>query len=90
MQIFVTGATGVLGRAVTARLLARGDDVAALSRSVENDGRIRHLGARPVAADMLSGEGLEAALEGREAILHLATHMPGSRTNNWQYCLHFR
>lgn len=62
--VLVTGGTGTLGRAVVRALTARGDDVRVLSRSGA-PGTVR--------GDLATGEGVEAALEGVRAVLHLAT-----------------
>ena len=62
--VLVTGGTGTLGRAVVRALTARGDDVRVLSRSGA-PGTVR--------GDLETGEGVEAALEGVRAVLHLAT-----------------
>lgn len=62
--VLVTGGTGTLGSAVVRRLAARGDDVRVLSRSGA-PGTLR--------GDLETGEGLEAALEGVGAVMHLAT-----------------
>jgi uncharacterized protein YbjT (DUF2867 family) len=62
--ILVTGGTGTLGRAVVRALSARGDEVRVLSRSGA-PGTMR--------GDLETGEGVEAALDGVRAVLHLAT-----------------
>jgi 2-alkyl-3-oxoalkanoate reductase len=74
--VFVTGPTGVLGRATIPRLLAAGHTVRALSRSAESDRAIRELGAEPVRADLFDTESLVAALAGADAVMHLATRIP--------------
>ncbi|GGI48379.1 uncharacterized protein YbjT (DUF2867 family) [Agromyces flavus] len=62
--VLVTGGTGTLGRAVVRLLADRGEDVRVLSRS----------GAPgTLKGDLATGEGVEAAIEGTRAILHLAT-----------------
>jgi uncharacterized protein YbjT (DUF2867 family) len=60
----ITGATGTLGTPTTARLRAAGHDVRALSRRA---------GPGLVTGDLLSGEGIAAALDGADTVLHLAT-----------------
>lgn len=62
--VLVTGGTGTLGRSVVRALAARGDGVRILSRSG---------GPGTVRGDLATGEGVEAALEGVGAVLHLAT-----------------
>ncbi len=78
MHIFVTGATGVLGKAVVSRLLADGHAVCALSRSEANTEVLQRLGAKPVPADLFDAQALVQVLAGcqAEAILHLATSIP--------------
>ena len=78
MKIFVTGATGVLGRATVPLLLAAGHQVRGLARSAANDTLLRRLGAEPVAVDLVDAAGLRAALVGCDAVLHLATKIPPS------------
>ena len=78
--LFVTGATGVLGRAAIPRLVAAGHAVRALSRGTGNDAAIVALGAEPVRGDLFDSGSLERAVAGSDAILHLATRIPpGSR-----------
>ncbi|MER5380316.1 SDR family oxidoreductase [Streptomyces sp. NPDC002688] len=61
--ILVTGGTGTLGRLVTERLRADGHEVRVLSRH-----------AQPYAVDLREGgSGLDAAVEGVDAIVHCAT-----------------
>lgn len=76
MNIFVTGATGVLGKALVPRLVKAGYTVSAMSRTPENDDRLRRAGAHPVQVDLFDVEALKQALVGHEAIYHLATKIP--------------
>jgi nucleoside-diphosphate-sugar epimerase len=76
--VFVTGATGVLGRATIPQLLASGYSVRALSRGEANDAAIRALGAEPVRADLFDPNSLSQAMAGAHAALHLATRIPPS------------
>ncbi|QIN82031.1 NAD(P)H-binding protein [Rubrobacter tropicus] len=63
-EILVTGGTGVLGRRVAERLHAAGVGARVLSR-----------GGRPgtVRGDLLTGEGLDAAVDGVDTIVHCAS-----------------
>ncbi|MBB5870148.1 uncharacterized protein YbjT (DUF2867 family) [Allocatelliglobosispora scoriae] len=63
-SILVTGGTGQLGRLVVPLLRDAGRSVRVLSRHGS--------GADHVTADLLKGEGIEAALDGIETVLHLA------------------
>ncbi|GAA2800229.1 SDR family oxidoreductase [Saccharopolyspora taberi] len=68
-SILVTGGTGTLGRAVVRRLLDEGADVRVLSRRARPD-------AGPgtwATGDLRTGEGVAAAVEGVDAIVHCAT-----------------
>ena len=71
--VLVVGATGKTGRAVAAALLARGVSV----RAAVRPGReaAAPAGAMPVAVDLVSGEGLAAALGGARAAYHLAPNV---------------
>src|SRR5215217_3797421 len=76
--VFVTGATGVLGRATVPQLLASGYTVRALSRGEANDASIRALGAEAVRGDLFDPDSLARAVAGADAVLHLATRIPPS------------
>ena len=66
--ILVTGGTGRLGRHVVARLRAEGREVRVLSRhdNASEDG-VEH-----VTADLLNGDGVDAAVDGAAVIVHCA------------------
>jgi uncharacterized protein (TIGR01777 family) len=71
MHVFVTGATGLIGRAVCRALVARGDSVAALSRSPEARARLPS-GVRVVTGDPAAPGAWQDALAGADACVHLA------------------
>jgi hypothetical protein len=71
VNVFVTGATGLIGRAVVRELLARGDSVTALSRSPSAAGRLPP-GARLVTGDPARPGPWQDALAAADACLHLA------------------
>ncbi len=67
VRVLVTGARGLLGRAVALALAARGDDVTVLQR------RPSGLPVREVLADLGDPDApLEAVLAGQDAVVHLA------------------
>src|SRR5215212_10221074 len=71
--ILVTGGTGTLGRLVVPRLRGAGAEVRVLSRqSREADDGIEF-----VTRDLATGEGIEAAVEGVEIIVHCAGSTKG-------------
>ena len=61
MKVFVAGATGVLGRALVPRLVARGHEVVGMTRSASKQDLVRRLGARPVVADALDPDAVARA-----------------------------
>jgi uncharacterized protein YbjT (DUF2867 family) len=71
--ILVTGGTGVLGRLVTPRLLDEGFKVRVLSRSPRDPAD----GIEFVTGDLHTGEGVQAAVEGADTVLHLAGSAKG-------------
>jgi uncharacterized protein YbjT (DUF2867 family) len=66
--ILVTGGTGTLGRLVVLRLLDAGCDVRVLSRRT----REPRAGVELATGDLATGEGIDAAVEGAEIIVHCA------------------
>ena len=66
--VLVTGGTGTLGRLVVPRLQACGRTVRVLSRH----GREAGEGVEVVAGDLATGEGIGAAVDGAEIIVHCA------------------
>ncbi|MBO1908183.1 NAD(P)H-binding protein [Microvirga sp. 3-52] len=80
MRIFLTGATGVIGRRVVHELSTRGHQVTAVGRTAAKYEALRQAGAEPVAVDLFDVEGLRRAVAGHDAVVNLATHMPTSTT----------
>jgi nucleoside-diphosphate-sugar epimerase len=76
MRIFVTGATGVLGRRAVSQLVAAGAEVTGVARSREKAAELRDLGATPVEVSLFDPEGLTAAIAGHEVVCNLATAIP--------------
>ena len=70
MKVLVTGATGYLGGHVAARLASAGHRVLALARP----GREASVpaGCRPVVGDVLDPASLDRALDGCDALVHMA------------------
>jgi uncharacterized protein YbjT (DUF2867 family) len=71
--ILVTGGTGTLGRRVVPHLRDAGCDVRVLSRR----SRKPEDGIRFMTGDLATGEGIEAAVEGIETIVHCAGSAKG-------------
>ncbi|HEY7214218.1 MAG TPA: NAD(P)-dependent oxidoreductase [Thermoanaerobaculia bacterium] len=78
MKIFVTGATGVIGRRAVPLLLAAGHQVTAVGRSPQKRAALERLGAATVAIDLFDPAAVRAAVAGHDAVCNLATHMPSS------------
>jgi len=80
MRVTVTGATGLIGAKLVEDLQRRGDEVTVLSRSPDKaEGQ---LGVDAVAWDPESGPAPAAALEGRDAVVHLAGEPVAQRWND--------
>ena len=79
MKVFVAGATGVLGRTLVPQLVARGHEVAGMTRSVEKQDLVRGLGARPIVADALDPNAVAQAVASAEpeVIVHELTDLSG-------------
>jgi uncharacterized protein YbjT (DUF2867 family) len=67
-SVLVTGGTGTLGRPVVQRLNDAGASVTVLSRHPRETSE----GIRYLAGDLSTGEGIAAAVEGAEVIVHCA------------------
>jgi len=72
-RVLVTGGTGTLGSLVVPQLRDAGRDVRVLSRHIREAAE----GIEFVAGDLATGEGVEAAVEGAEVILHCAGSAKG-------------
>ncbi len=72
MKILVTGATGKVGSRLVPRMLAKGHDVRILIRDPAKASALVELGARAAIGDLYSEETLPPAVEGIDAIIHLA------------------
>ena len=78
MKVFVAGATGVLGRATVPRLIAAGHEVRGHARSPEKAAQLRTQGAEPIEdLDLYDPAAVRAAVDGCDAVVHMATHIPG-------------
>jgi len=88
MKVFLTGATGVAGRATVPALLTAGHDVRAVSRRPEASAVLEAAGAEPVAVDLFDADAVAKAVVGSEAVVHLATNVPemskAGRPKGWE------
>ncbi|HVT77628.1 MAG TPA: SDR family NAD(P)-dependent oxidoreductase [Acidimicrobiales bacterium] len=76
MKIFVTGATGVIGRRAVRELVAAGHEVTGLARSDEKAKLLDRLEAKPVAFDVFDAADVKAHAAGHDVIVNLLTHIP--------------
>ncbi len=88
MRVFVTGATGVLGRSAITALRADGHEVTGLARTPEKAASLEAEGTRACRAPLLDLDAMCTALEGFEVVCNLATHIPvglaGMRLGAWK------
>lgn len=76
MRVFISGATGVLGRRVVDLLAERGEQVVGLSRSAANSEWLTQHGAEARRGDLSSAAQLIELTADCDAMLHLATAIP--------------
>ena len=72
MKTLLLGGTGLIGRAVTRRLLNSGADVDVLCRNQRSCDKTESLGAKPLIGDIASPESWTNALAGYDAVIHMA------------------
>ena len=72
MKILVTGATGKVGSRFVPRLLSKGYNVRILVRDAAKASALVELGANVVIGDLYSTDTLPPAVEGIDAVIHLA------------------
>lgn len=70
-KIVITGATGLIGKRITDKLIRRGDEVTIFTRSIDKAKQIIPDAAEYVEWN-LNLDNWQAALEGRYAVIHLA------------------
>lgn len=76
MNVFVSGATGVLGRRVIERLDDRGHEVVGLTRDDAGGDLVETRGGTAHRGDVLDQRSLEPAAEDVDAVVHAATAIP--------------
>jgi nucleoside-diphosphate-sugar epimerase len=78
MRVFVTGATGALGRRVVPMLVGGGHEVTAVGRTADKRAALKRQGARPIALDLFDLDAVGRALNQAEAetVINLATAVP--------------
>ncbi len=82
MRVFVTGATGALGRHLVPGLVTAGHEVTATTRTPGKVAQLREAGTEPVVVDGLDREAVIAAVQAAtpEVIVHEMTALAGMRS----------
>ena len=80
MKIFMTGATGVIGRHAVPLLVQGGHRVTAIGRTPEKRARLQGAGADAVDVDLFDPRAVERSVAGHDVVINLATHIPHSGT----------
>jgi len=76
MRIFLTGATGVLGRRALPLLTGAGHSVTAVARRPQSRADLAREGASPIELDLFDANAVGKAVAGHDAVINLATHLP--------------
>ncbi len=76
--VFLTGATGVIGRRVVPLLITAGHRVTALGRTPDKRAALERAGATALEVDLLDPIAVRRAVQGHEVVINLATHIPPS------------
>ncbi|RMF00954.1 MAG: NAD-dependent epimerase/dehydratase family protein, partial [Bacteroidetes bacterium] len=71
-KIFLTGATGFIGGLLAQKLATRGYQLTALVRNPQKAQRLHHPNIQLVKGDLASMEIIQQAMQGAEAVFHLA------------------
>src|SRR5919197_4707324 len=79
MNVFLAGATGVLGQRLVPLLLAGGHEVTAMTRSPQKAPHLRAAGATPVVADALDRDAVMRAVTtaAPDVVIHQLTALSG-------------
>src|SRR5215207_4015745 len=76
MKVFLTGASGVMGRSSIEALHHAGHDVVGLARTPETAAQVEADGAEPCLGDVFDVAALTAGMNGCDAVANLATKVP--------------
>jgi nucleoside-diphosphate-sugar epimerase len=76
MNVFIAGASGVLGRRLVRQFVARGHLVVGQVRSAKAESAVKEAGGEPRHADLFDAESLARTAEGCDTVIHAATAIP--------------
>jgi uncharacterized protein YbjT (DUF2867 family) len=88
MNVFLTGATGFVGRHMLERLFADGHVVRALIRDPQKAGLAENAKAELVAGDVVEGTRLDEGMQGCDAVIHLVGIIVEKGTNTFERVHH--
>ncbi len=80
MRVFVTGASGKIGRRLVRTLRERGADVVGLTRSPAGEEVISSAGGRAIRGSLADARALEEGVRGADEVYHLAGGVRGRGT----------
>lgn len=72
MKAFVTGGSGFIGQRLIPKLIARGYEVVALTRSDQSAATVQALGAMPVAGDITDTASMRPGMADCDVVFHVA------------------
>ncbi|WP_281287356.1 NAD-dependent epimerase/dehydratase family protein [Aeromicrobium ginsengisoli] len=76
MKVFLTGASGVMGRSSIAALHLAGHEVVGLARTPQSAAQIAATGAETCLGDVFDLDAMAAGMQGCDAVANLATKVP--------------
>jgi uncharacterized protein YbjT (DUF2867 family) len=88
MKVFLTGATGFVGKHMLERLLAEGHAVRALVRDPQKVNLAEHGKVDLVAGDVVEGTRLNEGMQGCDAVIHLVGIIAEKGTNTFERVHH--
>jgi nucleoside-diphosphate-sugar epimerase len=84
MKVFITGASGHIGSAVTRELLGAGHQVVGLARSDASAAELESLGARVYRGSLDDLDSLRQAAAASDGVIHLAYKIDEIRSGNFE------
>jgi len=88
MKVFLTGASGFVGRHMLQRLLEEGHSVRALVRDPDKARELAQSSVELVSGDVANGAGLEQGMRGCDAAIHLVGIIVEKGTNTFERVHH--